>query len=368
MGFDSSFGVTDLLSAGTSIVNGILNRNSVKDTNRTNMQIAQMNNDAMLGAMRENNAWSKQTAKEFFDMENAYNDPSAVRARMEAAGYNPFFNGNNSAMVNSGDASTPQSQAVPALQAPTLQPVPSIFNGVLSDVTKSMVDIANAKKTGVDTRNAERMIEEQLRGMRMDNNWKEFAYDIDKMYYQNNQEWQNEEKRMQVRKLAEEINSLVEDIKNKQKQGEMYDEDLAIKKFNKIVAHAESVWIPKTLVQNLRNSVKQGNAIDAAADASRASAENSRASARLSDRQRELAGKTINGVEVSADTLKNWETQLDNANITQNQRHEIQKIINEIEKGEVSATSTQWLIHVGKAIEYVPVVGDILRFLEKFAK
>lgn len=355
------------ITGGASIINGVINRNNVKDTNATNMAIAKANNEAMLQAMRENNRWNRDTAKEFFDMENVYNDPSAVRQRLEDAGYNPFMDANSSVM-NTGDSSTPQAQGVPALQAPTLQPVPSVLNGALADITSALVNVATAKKTGVDTKNAESMISRQIREMDINNDWNDFRMNLDKWFSWSDRNWQNEQNRLGVSKTAEEINSIVQDVLNKQKQGQIYDEELAIKQFNKAVAKSESEWIPKQLKQSFINAVKQGNAIDASADASRASAENSRASARLSDRQRELAGRTINGIEVSHDTLKNWETQLNNENITKNQRLEIQKIINEIEKGEVSATSTQWLIHVQQATKYVPVVGDILNFLSKFAK
>ena len=289
--------ISAAITGGTSVINGILNRKSVKDTNKTNMAIAQANNEAMLQAMRENNQWSKDTAKEFFDMENAYNDPSAVRARMEAAGYNPFMDANSSVM-NSGDASTPTAQGVPALQAPTLSPVPSVLNGALAEITTAMVNVANAKKTGVETKNAESLISRQIREMDINNEWNQFRMELDKWFSWSDRNWQNEQNRLGVSKTVEEINSLVQDVLNKQKQGLIFDSDLAIKNFEKIVAKSQSEWIPKQLKQSFINAVKQGNAIDAAADASRASAENSRANTRKLSREIELLGHTYNGLKM----------------------------------------------------------------------
>lgn len=367
MGFND-LTASGLLSAGTSIVNGFLNRKSVKDTNATNIKIAQMNNEASLQAMRENNQWSKDTAKEFFDMENAYNDPSSVRERLENAGYNPFFQSDNSAMVNSGDASTPTAGSVPALQMPQISPVPSVLNGALQDITSAMVNVANAKKTGVDTKNAESLISRQIREMDIKNDWNNFLAELDKTFAWSDREWQNESTRFGVQKLSQEVNKLVQDIINTQKQGELYDVQKAIAEFDKSIKKSQLEWTPKMLKQEFINAVKQGNAIDASADASRASAENSRSSAKLSDRQRELLGKTINGIEVDPATIKNWERQLNQSNINKSQQEEIQHYISEIKKGKLNNWDTRAFIHLSTELEYVPLLGDMLKFLSKFAK
>lgn len=359
--------ISAAIAGGTSVINGILNRKSVKDTNKTNMAIAQANNEAMLQAMRENNQWSKDTAKEFFDMENAYNDPSAARERMEAAGYNPFF-GNNSTMVNSGDASTPTAQGVPAFQAPTLSPVPSVLNGALTEITNAMVNVANAKKTGVETKNAESLISRQIREMDINNQWNQFRMELDKWFSWSDRNWQNEQNRLGVSKTAEEINSIVQDVLNKQKQGEIFDEDLAIKKFNKVVAKSESEWIPKQLKQSFINAVKQGNAIDASADASRASAAQSRAQTDKIKHEDRILGKTINGVEVDSKTLNAWKEEVRNSSIAQNQKAVIQQALNEIEKGNAASKIGKTLYGVKDAFRYLPVIGDVLDTIVKFAK
>ena len=63
-------------------------RKNVKDTNATNIQIAQMANDFNAAQL------DKQIAEQWkmWRAENEYNSPSAKRQRLEEAGYNPFMN------------------------------------------------------------------------------------------------------------------------------------------------------------------------------------------------------------------------------------------------------------------------------------
>ena len=70
-----------------SVVSGAIGAKSTSDTNKTNLKIAQMNNDF--------NAREAQKARDFqlnmWNRENEYNSASSQRKRLEDAGYNPYM-------------------------------------------------------------------------------------------------------------------------------------------------------------------------------------------------------------------------------------------------------------------------------------
>ena len=76
-----------ILGAVGSLFGSSKNADSVRDTNRTNLQIAQMNNEfneRMLQKQMDYNTemWNKQ---------NEYNTASNQRKRLEEAGLNPYM-------------------------------------------------------------------------------------------------------------------------------------------------------------------------------------------------------------------------------------------------------------------------------------
>lgn len=100
-----------IVGAVGSLFGSSVNADSVRDTNRTNLQIAQMNNEfneRMLQKQMDYNTemWNKQ---------NEYNSASSQRARLEAAGLNPYM------MMNGGSAGTAQSAQ--GVNPPTATPV-----------------------------------------------------------------------------------------------------------------------------------------------------------------------------------------------------------------------------------------------------
>lgn len=130
---------SDVAGLAGSIINGIFGHKSQKSANKTNLQIAQMNNDAMLQQMRENNQWNWDKSVEMFNMENDYNSPEQQMARFRAAGLNPYVamsEGLGSAGTTPADGSTPTAESVPQFQQAQVQPVPTIMNGVLDSVLK----------------------------------------------------------------------------------------------------------------------------------------------------------------------------------------------------------------------------------------
>ena len=90
-------GVIDsLINIGGLIGNSI----STKKTNQMNYRIAQMNNEFNERMMREQMAWSEG----MWNKQNQYNTPGNQRARLEAAGFNPYMmmqGGNNTGVAAS---------------------------------------------------------------------------------------------------------------------------------------------------------------------------------------------------------------------------------------------------------------------------
>ena len=125
-----------LIAGGASLLGdlfgGIFGKKNNNATNRTNLKIAQMNNDF--------NAAEAQKARDFqldmWNKTNDYNDPSAQRERLAAAGLNPAL------MLNGGSAGQASSSvSAPAASSagnPTMQPYDwasvggSISNSILS--------------------------------------------------------------------------------------------------------------------------------------------------------------------------------------------------------------------------------------------
>ena len=83
----------------------------------------------------------------------AYNDPSAQRARMEAAGFNPY-----NMNIDSGSASTSGAQSSPASGSQaTASQTPSLpaYTGYASDfqsVASGIAQIGNAVSSSIDSR------------------------------------------------------------------------------------------------------------------------------------------------------------------------------------------------------------------------
>lgn len=355
-------------SAGASILNGVISHKNTKDTNRTNMEIAKMNNQTAIDMMRESNQFNYDTAKEFFNMENEYNDPKNVRARMENAGYNPFFDSNTSAFANNGDGATPTSVGVPSLQQPNLSVPPSILNGVLEGVTSAMEKIASAKKMGAETSQVESMLSRQIKSLDIQNEWNQFKMELDKAFEWSNKSWQNEQIRANVQETFGKIANLAEDTINKQKTGKILDLDFEIKQFDKIIKKNESDWSPKMLKQAFVNAVKQGNAIDASADASRASAESSRASARKTIREIDLLGKTYNGVVMSDEQLDQIRNTILSQTENQYFRNELEGRVNALKKNYSENSAYKFLVWLETYADRLPVVGSVLRNLDNIGK
>lgn len=104
-----------LVGDATSLVGSILGAKNVKDTNETNLQIAQMNNEfneRMFERQMDYNTF-------MWNQTNSYNSASAQRQRLESAGLNAalMMSGNNAGVASSAGNVTPPTATPVTMQA-----------------------------------------------------------------------------------------------------------------------------------------------------------------------------------------------------------------------------------------------------------
>lgn len=155
------------LGAVGSVIQGAQNRSAVKDTNRTNLQIARENNQTQIDMQRENNQFNADQSALQWQRETEWNDPAAQKARLLAAGLNPFSDGGQMVDAGSGTSADAASAspsgiqlATPTLQAPqsTLEP---LFKN-LSLISDAIEKNASAGKTKAETQTIDELRDFQI--------------------------------------------------------------------------------------------------------------------------------------------------------------------------------------------------------------
>lgn len=157
-------GTATLATGGLSALTGFLgsgmSNKSVKRSIKAAKEINQINNEFNASEALKNRNFqtsereaSQQWNLDQWNRENAYNDPTAQRARMEAAGFNPY-----NMNIDSGSASTSGAQSSPgsgsqasASQTPSLP----AYTGYASDfqsIASGIAQIGNAVSSGIDAR------------------------------------------------------------------------------------------------------------------------------------------------------------------------------------------------------------------------
>lgn len=188
-----------LLGVGTSILGNVLGNKSQSDTNKTNLQIAQMNNEyneRMFNKqleynqdmfnqqieydwkkMQEQNTHNALMAEGAFNRQAKYNSAVEQRKRLEAAGLNPYLmmSGGNAGTASavSGSSGTGGSPSAMGVNAPTASPAvmqayrPD-FSGA-TGVIQTLLDIEAQK--GVRDAQAD-FYRQQAAGFKVDNKYK----------------------------------------------------------------------------------------------------------------------------------------------------------------------------------------------------
>lgn len=157
-------GTATLATSGLSLVSGLfgsgMSNKSVKRSIKAAKEINQINNEFNASEALKNRDFqtsereaSQQWNLDQWNRENAYNDPSAQRARMEAAGFNPY-----NVNIDAGSGSTSGAQSVPGSGSPAAAShVPSFpaYTGYAADfqnIASGIAQIGSAISSGIDAR------------------------------------------------------------------------------------------------------------------------------------------------------------------------------------------------------------------------
>jgi len=157
-------GTATLATGGLSLVSGLfgsgMSNKSVKRSIKAAKEINQINNEFNASEALKNRDFqtsereaSQQWNLDQWNRENAYNDPSAQRARMEAAGFNPY-----NMNIDAGSASTSGAQSSPgsgsqasASQVPSL-PAYTGYTADFQNIASGIAQIGSAISSGIDAR------------------------------------------------------------------------------------------------------------------------------------------------------------------------------------------------------------------------
>lgn len=182
--------VGSAIGAGTSLIGGA---SSTHMQNQANKEIAQMNNafnekmfDKQIAYNKEMyqtqlgdqwkfyddqkaNAWklyedNKAYQTEMWNKQNEYNDPSAQRARLEAAGLNPYMmmNGGSAGVAGSvsgtqGSAPSAGSPSAQGVQPPTATPYSADYSGVMQGLGHAIDTIMTGSQRNIQNAQADNL-------------------------------------------------------------------------------------------------------------------------------------------------------------------------------------------------------------------
>lgn len=334
------------ITGGLSLLGGLFGSksksDSQKETNEMNYKIAQENNatsreiaaenNAMQVAMnRENNQFSSSEAEkawqrqlDMFNMENEYNDPAAQRARLEAAGFNPFVASSGSLAYGQGASgngapsasasSSGISPSMPQLQIPNIQPVPSVIDGMMIQTTDAISKIADAyakvesgRKSDAETTEIYKLLDAKLRDIVADADQKEAQ-----------KEYIDTQNMLDQLKAPYQIHLLTAQVYEARMSGDLNLEKKLTEQWNQDIAKWQSKMNKQQYDQAVElfpiikaNTIKEGRLTDAKIAtegtqqlANRASAQAARASAKAA---LAMAAKTVaeeNGIKINNDYLE----------------------------------------------------------------
>lgn len=182
--------VGSAIGAGTSLIGGA---STTALQNKANKEIAQMNNafnekmfDKQIAYNKEmyqtqlgdqwkfyddqkENAWklyedNKAYQTEMWNKQNEYNDPSAQRARLEAAGLNPYMmmNGGSAGIAGSvsgtqGSAPSAGAPGAQGVQPPTATPYSADYSGVMQGLGHAIDTIMTGSQRNIQNAQADNL-------------------------------------------------------------------------------------------------------------------------------------------------------------------------------------------------------------------
>jgi hypothetical protein len=137
-----------------SVISGAIGAKSTSDSNKTNLEINQMNNDF--------NARESQKARDFqlnmWNRENEYNSASSQRKRLEDAGYNPYM---SDAQAGTAAGMSGTSAATAAGAASQVPYIPD-FQSVGVNLASALKMMSEKKQTDIENLNMSDLLRSQI--------------------------------------------------------------------------------------------------------------------------------------------------------------------------------------------------------------
>lgn len=169
--------VGEAITAGAGLVGGIITGSG--SSHRMRVQRRQQEilmakqNQYNTDAMYLQNTLANQNWQAQFDAENAYNDPAALRARLENAGYNPFVAAGSVGQTTS--AANPQAIVPSAPQTSSGEVAPSDFASAVSQGVQAGTAVANSIFAGLQTREQIKNVAEDTKHKALQNWLEQFT-------------------------------------------------------------------------------------------------------------------------------------------------------------------------------------------------
>lgn len=166
-----------LIGLGTSLIGGLLGRNSQEEINAQNIAMQRETNQLNYQMWKEQQAhdidmYQMQNADAiaFWNMQNEYNSPEQMRKRYEEAGFNPLLamEGGAGTASSINQANMP-SQSAPQFTAPQVTANPTLAG------MEAMASTQATMASVVESINATSSAIESLKGLKIENRFKEKA-------------------------------------------------------------------------------------------------------------------------------------------------------------------------------------------------
>lgn len=148
------FTTAALIGAGSSILGNMIGASSTNKTNKNNLKINQMNNEFNERMMQKQMDYNTM----MWDKQNEYNTPSAQRARLEAAGMNPYM------MLNGGSAGNAQAAGSTSAASAASAPPQQAFHPDFSGIPQSILMAKQGANIDADTQ--QKVIDNQSRAFK----------------------------------------------------------------------------------------------------------------------------------------------------------------------------------------------------------
>lgn len=241
-------------------VNGLINQSYNKANMATQQRYAQQNMQL-----------SNQLNKEFQDFVWKNEIPANVQA-MKRAGLNPA--GSNTSLSGAGNVSNALSSFAPGSAAPQFD----LLTGGrgLSDMAKA---IAEVKKAGVETTQAELMFDDMLKNLHEDVRSKELGNNLTAIYGNREREYQLGSLDRQIMKTAYEIDNLIKQGNFVEAERKLREQQNETEKYRTSQEKDRAEMAMPLLWRDFNESISRERANNASATASYASANASNAQA-----------------------------------------------------------------------------------------